>query len=198
VSVKSISPRELQSIKAAGQCVDLIDVRTPMEFREVHADCARNVPLDTLDPAQVVQNRGEPNGQPVYMICRSGGRSKQACDRFLTAGFPEVVSVEGGTLAWIEAGLPVIRGAKVISLERQVRIAAGLLVLVGTILGFVHAGFLALSAFVGAGLIYAGLTDRCGMGLLLARMPWNHANRGSPGCCKPPVVVDGAAPQDVA
>ena len=69
----------------------------------------------------------------------------------------------------------MVRGAKVISLERQVRIAAGLLVLVAVTLGWlVHPAFLGLAAFVGAGLVFAGVTDTCGMGLLLARMPWNR------------------------
>ena len=83
--------------------------------------------------------------------------------------------VEGGTEAWIAAGLPVSRGvAKVISLERQVRIVAGTLVLTGVLLAyFVHPAFVGISAFVGAGLIFAGVTDWCGMGLLLAKLPWN-------------------------
>jgi hypothetical protein len=61
------------------------------------------------------------------------------------------------------------------SLERQVRIAAGSLVLLGVALGaFVSQWLYGLSAFVGAGLVFAGLTDTCGMGMLLARMPWNR------------------------
>ena len=94
--------------------------------------------------------------------------------------FSNVVNVEGGTLAWEKAGLPVVPGKKAISLERQVRIAAGLLVLLGTAFGwFVHPAFLGLSAFVGAGLVFAGVTDTCGMGMLLARMPWNGRSRRS-------------------
>jgi hypothetical protein len=69
------------------------------------------------------------------------------------------------------------------SLERQVRIAAGSLVVLGTVLGaFVHPAFLGLPAFVGAGLIFAGVTDTCGMGMLLARMPWNRAGEGVTAC----------------
>jgi rhodanese-related sulfurtransferase len=84
------------------------------------------------------------------------------------------VSVDGGTQAWEAAGLPIVRGQKTISLERQVRIAAGSLVVLGAVLGyFVHPYFIGLSAFVGAGLVFAGVTDTCGMGMLLARMPWN-------------------------
>ena len=83
--------------------------------------------------------------------------------------------MEGGTLACEAANLPVVRGQKAISLERQVRIAAGSLVLIGAILGFwVDPYWIALAAFVGAGLIFAGITDTCGMAMLLARMPWNQ------------------------
>ena len=107
-----------------------IDVRTPVEFRELHAADARNVPLDQLDPAAIIQARNG-SDEPLYVICRSGGRGRQACEKFLAAGFTNVVNVEGGTLAWAECGLPVVRGKKTISLERQVRIAAGSLVLLG-------------------------------------------------------------------
>jgi rhodanese-related sulfurtransferase len=183
MSVKSISPQELHVLRAGGQPVDLIDVRTPMEFREVHAEFARNVPVDTLDPGQFMLGRSAPSDRPLYVICRAGGRGKQACEKFIAAGFPEVINVEGGTLAWMDAGLPVVRGKKGISLERQVRIAAGLLVLLGIILGwFLHPAFFGLSAFVGAGLIYAGATDRCGMGLLLAQMPWNRGEDAASAC----------------
>jgi len=158
VSLTSISSREVHGLQAAGQPLDLIDVRTPVEYREVHVEFARNVPLDRLNPAEVVLGRNGAADLPLYVICRAGGRGKQACEKFIAAGFPQVV-----------------RGKKVISLERQVRIAAGLLILLGILLGWlVHPAFCALSAFVGAGLVYAGLTDRCGMALLLARMPWNR------------------------
>jgi hypothetical protein len=89
------------------------------------------------------------------------------------------VNVEGGTLACVEAGLPVKTGKKAISLERQVRIAAGSLVLVGAALGFfVHPYWIGLSAFVGAGLVFAGVTDTCGMAIMLGRMPWNQVREG--------------------
>jgi rhodanese-related sulfurtransferase len=175
VNVATISAREVSTRRANGQPVELIDVRTPVEFREVHADLARNVPLDVLDPAAVMAGRSSPAEQPLYVICRSGTRSQQACAKFLAAGYGNVVSVEGGTLAWTDLGLPVVRGPKAMSLERQVRIAAGSLTLLGAVLGwFVDPAFVGLSAFVGAGLVFAGVTDTCGMGLLLARMPWNQ------------------------
>lgn len=113
--------------------------------------------------------------RPVYLICRTGRRAAKAAEKLAAEGFDQGVVVEGGIAAWIAAGLPVERGeAKVISLERQVRIAAGVLVLAGVVLGhFVHPAFIGLSAFVGAGLVFAGISDWCGMALLLAKFPWN-------------------------
>lgn len=155
--------------------VDVIDVRLPAEFREAHASIARNVPLDTLDPDKVIAGRTAKTSDPLYVICQSGSRSRTACEKFLAAGFSQVVSVEGGTRSWDAAGLPVIRGKKTVSLERQVRIAAGFLVLLGVVLGWiVHPWLVGLSAFVGAGLMFAGITDTCGMAMLLAKMPWNQ------------------------
>lgn len=172
----TITPHDLQQLKLKGP-VELIDVRTPVEFREVHADFARNVPLDSLDPAAVMKARNGSADQPLYVICRTGSRGKQACQKFQAAGYTQVVNVEGGTLAWDSAGLPVVRGKKAISLERQVRIAAGSLVLVGAVLGyFVDPAFIGLSAFIGAGLVFAGVTDTCGMAIMLGRMPWNQVD----------------------
>ncbi len=183
MSVTTISPRQLAELCKNGQ-IDLIDVRTPVEFREVHATDARNVPLDRLDPVALMQARNGSKAEPLYLICRSGSRGRQACEKFLAAGFANVVNVGGGTLAWAECGLPVVRGKKAISLERQVRIAAGLLVLLGALLGWlVHPAFVGLAAFVGAGLVFAGITDTCGMGMLLARMPWNQVKETASPCC---------------
>src|SRR5262249_61729632 len=100
--------------------------RPPAESRPVHVDPARNAPLDRLDPAAVVQGRNGRRDEPLYVICHSGSRGRQACEKFLAAGFTNVVNVEGGTLACVEAGLPVVRGKKAISLERQgVGVAGG-------------------------------------------------------------------------
>ncbi len=175
MSVRTITPKEVEDLRRLGRHVDLIDVRTPVEYREVHAEAARSIPLDRLDPRAVMEARNGTKEEPLYTICRSGSRGSRACEAFHAAGFANVVNVEGGTLAWEQAGLPVVRGKKAVSLERQVRIAAGSLVVLGTALGaFVHPGFLGLAAFVGAGLVFAGVTDTCGMGMILARMPWNR------------------------
>jgi rhodanese-related sulfurtransferase len=176
----TISPAQLAELRQAGKPVELIDVRTPVEFREVHVDSARNVPLDQLDPAALMQARNGSADEPLYVICHSGGRGRQACEKFRQAGFSNVINVEGGTTACVSAGLPVVRGRKAVSLERQVRIAAGTLVLIGVALGWlVHPAFVGLSAFVAAGLIFAGITDTCGMGMILARMPWNQVPANS-------------------
>lgn len=189
MSVPTISPAELYARKQRGEPVEVIDVRTPVEFREVHCPWARNIPLTELDPKAVMASRTVPADKPLYIICKSGSRGKQACEKFLASGFTNVINVEGGTTAWENAGLPVNRGKKAISLERQVRIAAGSLVLLGVVLGvWVHPGFLAIAAFVGAGLVFAGVTDTCGMALLLARMPWNQVGAGS-SCAVPTPVV---------
>lgn len=173
--MKTIKPAEFKRLLDADPSLPVIDVRTPVEFAEVHVPRAVNVPLDQLDPNAVIESRHWPIDQSAYLLCRSGGRATKAAEQFAKAGHDIGVVVEGGTLAWIEAGFPVERGTvKVISLERQVRIVAGSLVLTGVLLAiFVHPYFIGLSAFVGAGLVFAGITDWCGMGLLLAKAPWN-------------------------
>lgn len=180
-----LPPAEVAKLRSAAGGGDLIDVRTPLEYNEVHAEGARLIPLDKLDPQAVMRSRNGSAEDPVFVICRSGSRGARAAERFRAAGFQNVVNVEGGTLAWEQAGLPVVRGTKkVISLERQVRIGAGSLVLLGALLGWlVHPGFFVLSAFVGAGLVFAGVTDWCGMGLLLAKMPWNNRAGDSGTAC---------------
>lgn len=180
--MQTIDVKQLAEKQNAGQ-IDLIDVRTPVEFREVHAEGARNVPLDSLDPKQIADARNGHAGQPLYVICRSGARGEKAVQKFIDAGIQEAVNVTGGTVAWEQAGLPVKRGKKAISLERQVRIAAGFLTLLGAVLGFfVHPYFIGLSAFIGAGLMFAGITDTCGMGMMLAKMPWNQCKDDSGSC----------------
>jgi rhodanese-related sulfurtransferase len=200
MTIAAINPQAFAELCKNGKKTDLIDVRTPVEYREVHVENARNIPLDQLDPAALMHARNGSASEPLYFICRSGSRGQQACEKFHNAGFTNVVNIEGGTLACVDAALPVVRGKKAISLERQVRLAAGSLILLGAILGWlVHPAFIGLSAFVGAGLLFSGITDTCGMGMLLARMPWNQipktsstaaeagtttgASKAPPSCC---------------
>jgi rhodanese-related sulfurtransferase len=158
----------------------ILDVRTPVEYREIHAPGSVLHPLHELDPAKVKEMAGDAT---CYVMCRSGNRAKTAAEKLASAGVKNVHVIEGGILGWEQAGLSVNRGAKGMSIERQVRIGAGSMVLAGVLLGvFVNPLFLILSGFVGCGLIFAGLTDWCGMGLLLARMPWNNNVEGG-ACC---------------
>jgi rhodanese-related sulfurtransferase len=180
-TAKSVSALDARRQVESGGVL-LIDVRTPAEFHAGHAEGAVNVPLDTLSEERLSAIANGGAAGPVYVLCRSGARAKMGCERLAKAGRTNAVVVEGGTEAWDQAGLPMVRGtAKVISLERQVRIAAGSIVFVGALLAaFVHPWFWVVPAFVGGGLTFAGITDTCAMGMLLARMPWNQ--RGSAQC----------------
>ena len=166
---QSISPADLKTLLVSSDAILLIDVRTPKEFQEVHLTEAVNVPLDQLKPESLPSD-----GKPVIFICKSGMRGKSAAEK-VAAYRSNVYNVEGGTEACVSANMSVIRGKKSMSLERQVRIAAGSLVLVGVALSlFVHPMGILLSAFVGGGLVFAGVTDTCGMAILLSKMPWNQ------------------------
>jgi len=170
------SPTELAQALAVRPGQTVIDVRTPAEFAEVHATPARSLPLAELSAAKLEAAGHTDPAAPVYLLCQSGGRAAAAAGTLAAAGFKSPVVVAGGTTAWVAAGLPVVRGAKkAVGLERQVRIAAGSLVLIGVALSkLVHPEFVWLAGFVGAGLVFAGITDFCGMGLMLARAPWNR------------------------
>jgi rhodanese-related sulfurtransferase len=182
----TITPAELHELYRAGEALELMDVRTPAEFANSRVEFARNVPLDQLTPNLIRHMRGSGSDRPLYVICQKGGRGQQACEILTAAGFPNVFNVEGGTAACHAAALPMIGGCQSISLERQVRIAAGSLVLVGSLLGlFMHRYWTALPAFVGAGLVFAGVTDSCGLAMILARMPWNQRREEQRSCREP-------------
>ena len=190
--IQILEASQVQARLQAGEPIDLLDVRTPVEYREVHAVGARLVPLDRLDPVEFLCR---PTGRLLAVLCKGGGRARRACETLAALDIPGLVLVEGGTSAWVAAGLPVERGRKAMTLERQVRIAAGALVFTGALLAWlVHPGWLALPAFVGSGLVFAGITDTCGMGMLIARMPWNQVSVEQPAAqCATPKTT---APRD--
>jgi Rhodanese-related sulfurtransferase len=170
----SITPHRLAALHQTTESLDLIDVRTPAEFREGHISFARNVPLDRLDLRAISAERNGRANEPLYVICRTGSRGELACQKLEEAGL-NAVNIEGGMLVWDAAGFPVVRGKATISLERQVRIAIGLVVLSSSVLALLHHPFwIGLAAFMGAGLIFSGITDFCGLALVLGRMPWNQ------------------------
>ncbi len=194
---QTISAAELKLLIESDQPVDLIDVRTPGEYESAHITAARNVPLDTLNPKKVAEEYSGSDDPALhrvhvlYVVCQSGSRSAKACGLLNDAGVVSV-SVEGGTPACEQAGVTISRGKRVISLERQVRIGAGSMVLIGVLLAWaVSPWFLVLPGFIGAGLTFAGLTDWCGMGLMLSKMPWNRASGASCGCAVKPVTTHG-------
>jgi rhodanese-related sulfurtransferase len=152
----------------------IIDVRTPKEFEEVHIPEARNIPL-----ADLHQFLGElkrlSQERPFTLMCRTQNRAKIAHEYLTGHGVNNCQILEGGINGWVKSGKPVIRGRKGISLEGQVRAIAGSLVVLGVGLGVIVNGwFLLIPFLVGAGLIYAGLTDSCLMGMLLSKLPMNR------------------------
>lgn len=184
--MKTVSFRELQKILASGEPVDLIDVRTPAEHAAVHVPEARLYPLDTLDCGAVLASRKGAAHAPIYILCHSGARAAKAAARFAEAGFEGAVVVEGGTQAWADAGLPVVRGRSALPLDRQLQLTAGSLALAGALLAvLVNPHWVLLSGLVGAGLMMAGATGFCPMRKVLALMPWNQrgGNCGGGGCC---------------
>lgn len=171
----SISPQELHRLVRENPQTQLLDVRTPPEFDAAHVPGAHLVPLDQLDPASYLARQAADEG-PIYVLCQSGGRASKAVEKFRRAGCERCVVVEGGTQAWIDAGLPVNRGeSKVIPLMRQVQITVGAISGIGSILALiVDARFAVIPLFMGCGLLFAGLTGTCALAALLARMPWNR------------------------
>lgn len=162
---RTCSVDELRT-KIKNGTVALVDVREYPEYAEAHIEGARLVPLGTLrQNSALAGDTGE-----VLLLCRGGRRAAEAAQFLRAQGRVEPVVVEGGIEAWKKAGYPVNRQKGPMSLERQVRIAAGALVLTGL---FVP-GIRFVPYVVGAGLVFAGVSDTCAMGMLLARLPWNR------------------------
>lgn len=167
-----LSPRDVADRLTSKRAL-LIDIREADEFARRHVKGAISQPLSALEAAHLAI---EP-GRDVIFTCRSGMRTHANCDRLAAATVAgEVLVMEGGLDAWAAAGLPVETDRKApLEVMRQVQIAAGLLVLAGAILSLVvHPALLAVSAFVGAGLTFAGATGWCGMARLLQLAPWNR------------------------
>lgn len=176
--IGSISLPEFAQKLAGDDKICVLDVRTHAEVSNEFLENSVCLPLQDLSLASFAEAISHiPDGDTVYILCGSGVRAKKAAELLVAGVDRPLVVIEGGINAVKQAGIPVQKGGgKVMSLERQVRIAAGSLVFVGVVLGaFVHPGFYGVSAFVGAGLVFAGVTDTCAMGMMIARMPWNKA-----------------------
>jgi len=154
------------------RAVTLVDVRETAEYATERIPGAKLHPLSQFNPDRV-----QPlSGQKLVLYCQSGNRSAKAAQQCLEAGFDSVIHLRGGISSWKNAGYGIEKSHNApISLFRQVQIVAGSLVFVGTVLGvLVSPNFLILSGFVGAGLVFAGVTNTCAMGLLLAKLPYNQ------------------------
>lgn len=161
--------KELRMGLEEGNC-SLVDVREYAEYSGGRVTGAKLIPLGDVERRYSEIDRSN----PVYVMCRSGKRGSEAQKKLTALGFSDVRNVGGGIEAWKAAGFPVERDASPVwSLERQVRFAAGSLVVLGVLLSLISPYFILLSAFVGAGLVFAAVTDTCAMGMALARMPWN-------------------------
>ncbi|HME12879.1 MAG TPA: rhodanese-like domain-containing protein [Candidatus Acidoferrum sp.] len=154
-----------------------MDVRSPAEYAAGHLPGAVNIPMEQIE-ARLDDLRA---GLPIILVCQAGTRARTVA-RLLEPARPDVAVLSGGTNAWVKAGLPLVVNAKTRwSLERQVRLAAGLLAFTGAALAAtVDVRWLYLSGFIGLGLTFAGLTDVCPMGMLLGKMPWNSTPRSVP------------------
>ena len=152
--------------------VVLVDVRQPAEYRSEHIKGAYLLPLDQVSPSHLPKTP-----KPIVFYCRSGQRSAQATARIhATQSVQDVYSLEGGIVAWIEHGYPVIQHhQKTLPVDRQTQITVGCLILLGLVLGRLWSPWAyAVSALMGAGLIFAGATGWCGMAKWIATMPWNQ------------------------
>lgn len=178
MSISTISASAfVQQQFAHGSDSCVLDVRTVPELKTSHLAGSINIPLQGLTPERLTEKlaRCEKAPETLYLLCQGGKRAQAAAELLDGKVHANLCVIEGGINGLRAANAPLIESkGSGMAIERQVRIAAGALVLLGILLSMVIApAFLALSAFVGAGLVVAGITDSCMMGLILARMPWN-------------------------
>jgi len=181
----SILPSELESLMSTGCC--LVDVREPVEHNEEHITGSKLIPLGQLEQRVSEIDRSA----PVVIMCRSGKRGSEGMKKLHALGFTNVRNLEGGILGWKAAGLQVARsGKKILPLMQQVQVTIGSGVLTGAILALtVNPNWVLLSAFFGAGLVFAGSTGWCGLAILMSKMPWNRSSGqscGASGNCSLP------------
>jgi rhodanese-related sulfurtransferase len=182
IKCKTISPVALFELSGARDAHELLDVRTSPEYASAHIPRARLIPLNELNVEMYL--RQHMPGTPIYVVCQAGARAAKAIEQFEHAGCGDAILVEGGTQAWIDAGLPVHRGSgSVLPIMRQVQIVVGSLSSAGAILVLtVDRWFAVVPLFLGFGLLFAGVSGTCGMALLLARMPWNQGRSDCAHC----------------
>jgi len=173
--MQTIDVSQLRTVLGQDRAGDaiILDVRTAGEYQSEHIEGTANIPLSEIDN----HTENLRHYRHIYVHCASGNRSSQACQKLNTLGLDNIVNVSGGISAWKQAGFPVYKSTRaILPINQQVQVVAGSLILLGVILSLlVHPALIGISAFVGAGLTFAGLSGTCTMGLILARMPWNRA-----------------------
>ncbi len=180
--MKLITPS--YTVKLLKQNAYLIDVSNPAEYNGCYIPESKNYPLQKLLSDIKSKQFANPDDRLIIVTCQSGNRAQLAAKAFQQTGF-QVEILQGGNQAWIESGYDVIRGEGVISLERQIRIVAGSIGLIGSLLAYLVAPlFFLMPAIIGAGLLNAGVTNWCGMGMLLSKMPWNRATNVTSTICQ--------------
>lgn len=165
------------SEKLANEDLHLVDVREYAEYAGGRIEGAKLLPLGEIEKRHTEID----NTKPIYVMCRTGNRSAQAQQKLKKLGFENVINVAGGFEAWKKEDLPFERDENAPwALERQVRMVAGTLVLIGFLLSIlVHPYLIGISVFIGAGLTFSAATDTCTMGMILAKMPWNRRSANS-------------------
>lgn len=170
--IQSISPQGVAELRADDPQLRILDVRTGGEFETSHIPGSVNVPLQMLGEHVGQLSRVE---HPVVLVCQSGGRARQAFSTLSGAGKGCLLVLEGGMAGWLASGGDVITGtSERWALDRQVRLVAGALVVLGIVIGIVIPAMTWLAAAVGAGLVFSAVTNSCAMGNLLARLPYNR------------------------
>lgn len=176
--IKRIDPQALRNSGTEASAIDLLDVRTPAEFEDMHVNGAVLMPLDRFQPERAMASfadRGVGIDSPLFLTCQSGVRASEAAAQLMDRGYSNVWVIDGGVPAMRRAGFPVTLGRATLSIERQVQIALGVMVLLKVGFGVaVHPLFLGLLALLGVGLALSGLTGNCMLAQLLSRMPWNR------------------------
>ncbi|MBB3050487.1 rhodanese-related sulfurtransferase [Prauserella isguenensis] len=172
---KTVDTTQVRELRKVDPQVRLIDVRAPGEFASSHIPGSYNVPLDLLREHR--EELTARHGDPVVLVCASGGRAEQARGLLENAGLERLSVLRGGITGWQQQGGELNRGRGTWAMERQVRLVAGLLVLTGVVASIAYEPLKWIAGFVGAGLTFAAVSNTCAMSRVLGLLPHNRTDR---------------------
>ena len=181
-STRHISPEQIHEFIQKGANVHLVDVRSTDEFNNQHVSGASNLPIDRLNSCSIAEQIGEQAGKeiPLFLMCASGMRSDMAAIKLTRQGLENVATVSGGTQAWEKARLPLAVKRRVPTIEQQVQIFLGIVILLALIkASLLSPWFYALTGLVGIALIFSGFTACNRLSSLVVRLPWNRQSSGA-------------------